>query len=108
MCKDYPPFGSRQILSQNNAVAIHLLVKVSGDEEQGELIAHLRLMRRTSEMHSNASFATRLHGAPFTSHLYSYASGISKWGQWTNETRECWPGICDFPDLVFLSLLLEQ
>jgi len=45
MCKDYPPFGSRQILSQNNAVAIHLLVKVSGDEEQGELIAHLRLMR---------------------------------------------------------------
>jgi hypothetical protein len=69
MCKDYPPFDSRQILSQNNAEAIHLLVKVSGNEEHGELITPSN--EDGSELHCNASFAPCLHGAPFTSHLYS-------------------------------------
>jgi len=65
MCKDHPPFGSRQILSQNNAGAIHLLVKVSGDEGHGELITRLHLMRRLEA----SSTVTLLLPHVFIAHL---------------------------------------
>ena len=68
--------------SQNNGGAIHLLVKVSGDEVHGELITHLHLMRRTEASCSVTLllphvFMAHLLPRIFTSKPVGFQSGVS-------------------------------